>query len=119
MIEQQILDVIGLSDYDLRAYLTKLDDFFEKLTSNEKKLFLTSMATLEDAVPFFKGKVTAKELENFIRAREPANATAVFTIQCCDDAGKTYRRVPAKPKKKPAKGPAKKPIRRPTKKNKK
>lgn len=71
-IKQTILAKIGLTDSELRDYLRKLIGFYVSLTPKERELFRSGMRSFEkEALKSFHGQVTAEQLEEFIRSREP------------------------------------------------
>jgi len=83
---KEILAEIGLTDSELRDYLRKLSGFYISLTPKERKLFVTGMRSLEkEALKAFHGKITAKQLEEFIKSREPKDVpvTPIFILWKC------------------------------------
>lgn len=81
MSDERILKQIGMSDAEVRAYLKKLDQFFEALGPKEKRVFLAGMHTVQEALHSFQGNVTAEELLHFLKERTPPSATAVLGIE--------------------------------------
>ena len=87
MDDKQILAELGFTDSELRDYLRKLSGFYVSLTPKERKAFLSGMRAYEkEALKPFHGKLTAKQLENFIRSREPKDVPVppIFIIRKCD-----------------------------------
>jgi hypothetical protein len=88
-IKQIILAKVGLTDSELRDYLRKLSGFYVSLTPKEQEAFRSgTCASEKDALKSFGGKITAKELEAFIKSREPKDAGVkpIMILHCkCDD----------------------------------
>ena len=81
-----VLKQLGLTNSELVAYLGKLSGFYDTLTPKERMVFRSGMRTFEkEAVKSFHRRVTAQELEEFIRSREPAEAQLVFMLRACAD----------------------------------
>jgi intergrase/recombinase len=73
-IKEAILAKIGLTSRELRDYLKKLAKLYVSLTPKEQKAFRSAAsASAKEALKSFRGKITAEELEEFIKSREPKN----------------------------------------------
>jgi len=80
-IKQIILTKIGLTDSELRDFLRKLTGFYVSLTEKERKVFRSSTRTSDDDIlKEFKGEITARQLEAFIKSREPKDAGGIEVI---------------------------------------
>jgi hypothetical protein len=100
-IEQIILRKFGLTDKELRDFLKKLGDFYLGLTQKEQKAFLASVPVSEkESVKAFSDKITANELEQFIKSREPKGlrGAPLMIFECVGGYGghrpKKQRRKP-------------------------
>lgn len=91
MDEHQIrglLAGIGLNESEISAYLKKVSDFYDSLTPAEQQVFRAGeRAQKHEAANSFQGLVTAEELEEFIKSREPAGAHPVFLLWKCHHHG--------------------------------
>ncbi|MGA3044117.1 MAG: hypothetical protein ABSF54_25355 [Bryobacteraceae bacterium] len=84
-VKQIVLAKIGLTDDELRDFLRKLTVFYISLTEKEQKAFrATTSVSEEEAVKAFGGEITAKELEKFIKSREPKGlgAKPLMLFEC-------------------------------------
>lgn len=92
MTPEHILKQIGLTDFQLRRYLRKLTRLYHSFTPAERRVFRAGMhSQLNDASKSFRGKITAKQLEEFIRSREPEGAqTLIIVRKCSDDHHENY-----------------------------
>ncbi|MGC9951786.1 MAG: hypothetical protein ABSF64_36020 [Bryobacteraceae bacterium] len=84
---EQILAELGLTDSEVRDYLRKLSGFYVSLTPKEREAFLSGMRAFERvALKEFHGEITAEQLEEFIRSREPKDVPVapIFILHKCD-----------------------------------
>lgn len=84
-IKQTVLAKVGLTDSELRDYLRKLSGFYISLTPKEQKAFRSgTRIPVQEVLKSFDGKITAKELEVFIKSREPKEigVKALMLIHC-------------------------------------
>ena len=82
MTNRQMLKQIGLTDAELRDYLHKMNELYNSLTPAERRIFRAGRRSLKKAaVNSFHGRITAEELEEFIRSREPKDASIVFIVR--------------------------------------
>ena len=88
MTPKEILKLIGLTEKQLRDYLKRMDRLFRRMSKKEQRVFLAGKRACDKAaVRSFRGEITAAELEEFIRSREPKNAQAVFLLHKACDGG--------------------------------
>jgi hypothetical protein len=87
--EHDFLKGLGFdNDHQLRRYLYKLCAFLRSLDPPEKRVFLASMPTKEDAWQVFNNlEITEKELEDFLREREGDCGDTIMAAHkvICDD----------------------------------
>lgn len=87
-LEQKFLKEVGFeNDEQLRRYLRKLCEFMQSLNPSEKRVFLATLPTTEDALRSFQLDITAAQLEDFMRKREGACANTILhahRINCGD-----------------------------------
>jgi len=84
-IEQIILAKVGLTDDELRDFLAKVSVFYDGLTAKEKQKFRSSMRVSPvEVFKTFGCKITPKQLEEFIKSREPRGASVgpVMLVHC-------------------------------------
>jgi len=84
-MDETILKQTCMSKRQLRRYVTKLNQFFRSLTKAERRVFLASMGTAENAMRSFHPKLTRQQLEAFLnslRGRDPEEV--VFFIEGLD-----------------------------------
>ena len=80
-LDNDLLHEIGFASQDeLKAFLRKVNSFFDTLTTAEKKAFRATMTDCVDAARTFKRKVTAEELTTFIRSKGPDAAELTICI---------------------------------------
>jgi hypothetical protein len=84
-IKEQILKEIGLTDSELHDYLRKLSGFYNSfLTPAERKVFRAGLrAQKKEALKSFHSQITAAQLEEFIKSREPKDARVVMIVEGC------------------------------------
>jgi hypothetical protein len=84
-VKQIVLAQIGLTDDELRDFLRKLDGFYVSLTPKERKVFRSgTRAGAQEVAKAFGGKITARELEEFIKSREPKDVPLkpIMVFEC-------------------------------------
>ena len=84
-VKQIVLAKIGLTDDELRDFLRKLTGFYISLTPKEQKVFRSGVSVpMKEALKYFDNKLTAKELEKFIKSREPKGVPvkAIMVVHC-------------------------------------
>ena len=80
-LDKDLLHEIGFATQDeLKAFLQKVNSFFDTLTAAEKKVFRATMTDCVDAARTFKRKVTAEELHKFIQGKGPDRAEMTVCI---------------------------------------
>jgi hypothetical protein len=75
MTDTEILQKMGLKDAELTDLLQKLNTFINTLLPAQKKAFLDSFKTTNQAALDFGDEVTPKRLKAFLKKRTPANGT--------------------------------------------
>ena len=84
-VKKIVLAKIGLTDDELRDFLAKVSVFYDGLTAKEKQKFRSSMRVSPvEVFKTFGCKITPKQLEEFIKSREPRGASVgpVMLVHC-------------------------------------
>lgn len=87
MDDKQILAELGLTNSELRDYLRKLSGFYVSLTPKERRAFRSGLRAFEkEALKAFHGKITAEQLEKFIKSRTPKDVPVapIFIVHKVD-----------------------------------
>ena len=85
--DQKILMKIGLTDAELRDMQTKFHHYAASLNPKQIKSLVASMPTAKQAAKTLGPDITADELEKFIRAHAPHDATVVSFNEECPECG--------------------------------
>jgi hypothetical protein len=85
MEDPDVLRSMGLTDAQLRAFLRKVIRFYNRLTPEEQQVFAAGMAPVKQAAKQFP--MTARQLEDFIKLREPPDAPTTILLWKVNPSG--------------------------------
>lgn len=81
MTDQEILEVMGVSEAELSNLSAKYNEFLNSLNDKQRRLFMTAVRTKDQSAAELGKDVTPEQLEDFMRRHTPERGICLFTCR--------------------------------------